>query len=386
MKKKQRIITASVTVLAAAVTAHLMQRGSDDVARMAAVAPASAGIMAAPTTPSADLTPERDPNPVTVVAKPAAVEPMTTATPVEAPTEVSFVASVGAPESTAPSPALSYPEMPRPPKDASMPAPLPAHGSELRSRMATVVPKAVALIEAAAPEVKRSEFGLSCGAMLTALPKDAAMVGLTLTDPCRGNQVFTLEHGPLTFTASFDQLGTYKVDVPALSADALFAVRFDDGEMIEAQANVPMADQIDRVALFTNGQAGLGIHALEFGADYEQDGHVWSGSRRDAGSVAKMGGGFVTLLGDNTLPQAQLAEVYTFPANTKHREGVVRLSIEAEVTAFNCGKDIAGQTLQKEAGQVSAPVSLTLAMPDCDAIGEFLVLKNLLRDLRIASN
>jgi hypothetical protein len=31
-------------------------------------------------------------------------------------------------------------------------------------------------------------------------------------------------------------------------------------------------------------------------------------------------------------------------------------------------------------------VSLTLAIPDCDAIGEYLVLKNLLRDLKVASN
>jgi hypothetical protein len=68
------------------------------------------------------------------------------------------------------------------------------------------------------------------------------------------------------------------------------------------------------------------------------------------------------------------------------RDGTVHVSVEAEVTAFNCATDVSGQTIQRQGDGSMRPVSVTVAMPDCDAIGEFLVLKNLLRDLKIASN
>ena len=81
-----------------------------------------------------------------------------------------------------------------------------------------------------------------------------------------------------------------------------------------------------------------------------------------------------------------MAEVYTFPKTAKTRDGVVRLSVEAEVTAYNCETEVTGTTIQRNGIGDVRPVELTLAMPGCEAIGEFLVLKNLLQDLKIASN
>lgn len=390
-----------VTVLAAAATAHLMQRSSGDAPRMASATPAGASVLAAaapvpagnpviirakpvvavPDQPDAMLQPA-----VAMDDTPALAQPVAETAPVEISQEVPVVAAVEAADRIPDARATTYPDMPSIPTEALMPKPLPDHGPDLRSRMATVAAEPADPVETPAPEIKRSEFGLSCGALLTASPKDAAMVGLTLTDPCRGAEVFTLQHGDLAFTARLNALGTYMIDVPALRSDAQFTVRFQDGSTVEAEVAMPTTDQVDRVALFTTGQPGLAIHALEFGADYGEAGHVWADNPRDPDTATRTGGGFITQLGDASLPDAQLAEVYTFPADAKHRDGVVRLSIETEVTATNCGKDIAGRSLQKVAGEGAAPVSLTLAMPDCDAIGEFLVLKNLLRDLKIASN
>jgi hypothetical protein len=64
----------------------------------------------------------------------------------------------------------------------------------------------------------------------------------------------------------------------------------------------------------------------------------------------------------------------------------VRVSIEAEVTAENCASDVTGQIMQKPQSGEASIVSLSLAIPDCDAVGEYLVLKNLLRDLKVVSN
>lgn len=433
MKKKQRIVTAGVTLLAAGVTAHMMQRGSDEPAPAAPVAPAGASAMAAHMAPAA----ARQPNPVIVAARvseaaePPAEDPEIPALQPEDPPEPETKAvalqledppapdaenprrltkmSVAAasvlpappgaealPENESPVPAtpdrdilaeMYYPDMPRPPAEAATPAPLPRSGADLQSRMATLdsAPDPAAE-DASEPEIERSAFGLSCGALLTASAQPAAMVGLTLTDPCRGGETFTVEHGALVYAAELNELGTYMADIPALTAEASFTVRFEDGETVEATVEIPEAVEIDRAALITDGVSGLAIHALEFGADYEEDGHVWAGNPRDAKAAARSGGGFLTALGDASLREPRLAQVYTFPAGAEAREGVVRLSIETEVTERNCGQDVAGQTLQNSAGRLSAPVAVTLSMPDCDAIGEFLVLKNLLQDLKIASN
>lgn len=81
-----------------------------------------------------------------------------------------------------------------------------------------------------------------------------------------------------------------------------------------------------------------------------------------------------------------LAEVYTFPSAKSVQDGVVDLSVEAEVTNTNCGLEIEAQTLEMTSnGQMKAH-DLTLAVPDCGAIGTFLVLNNLVSDLKVASN
>ena len=84
--------------------------------------------------------------------------------------------------------------------------------------------------------------------------------------------------------------------------------------------------------------------------------------------------------------EPMLAEVYTFPSGTALADGEVRLSVEVEVMAGNCGKDIEAQALQKHGTARMQVRELTLEMPDCDAVGDYLVLKNLLDDLNIARN
>ncbi len=91
------------------------------------------------------------------------------------------------------------------------------------------------------------------------------------------------------------------------------------------------------------------------------------------------------LLGNPAVSAAQTAQVYTFPTKLAKQGGDIELSVEIEVTAANCGKDIEAQSLQTMPNSAPEVHSLDLAMPDCDAIGDFLVLKNLLNDLKVAS-
>ena len=81
-----------------------------------------------------------------------------------------------------------------------------------------------------------------------------------------------------------------------------------------------------------------------------------------------------------------MAEIYSIPKALRLQQGAVALSVEAEVTEGNCASEIEAQTLQVSAGSEIKTQNLALAVPDCDAVGNFLVLNNLLQDLIIATN
>jgi hypothetical protein len=88
---------------------------------------------------------------------------------------------------------------------------------------------------------------------------------------------------------------------------------------------------------------------------------------------------------DVTAP-AYRAEVYSFPITQAQRDGVVMLRLEAEVTADNCGHDLEAQGLSLDASGRLTVQDVILSMPDCGAVGDFLVLQNLFDDLKIAQN
>lgn len=140
----------------------------------------------------------------------------------------------------------------------------------------------------------------------------------------------------------------------------------------------------DRAAVQWKGDAGLQLHAREFGAAYFEPGHVWAENSGDLGTAARGEGGFLIRLGDAQAPEALLAEIYSFPSGTARQDGAVALTVEAEVTAQNCDRAVEAQTLEIREGSGLRVRDLVVEMPDCAATGDFLVLKNLVEDLNIA--
>ena len=215
----------------------------------------------------------------------------------------------------------------------------------------------------------------------------AAMVQLELTAPCQADAQFTLHHNGMMFSAITDTDGTWSMQVPALTQNAVFIAAFDNGDGAVANTQVDTLDHYDRYVVQWQGRSGMQIHAMEYGADYGEQGHVWFDAARDVSSAATGEGGFLLRLGDGVIEETTLmVEVYTFPTRNALREGEVQVSLETEINAANCGRDIEAQALIKPgAGEISAR-DLTMAIPDCDAVGDFLVLKNLYEDLKIARN
>ncbi|EDZ47636.1 conserved hypothetical protein [Rhodobacterales bacterium Y4I] len=218
----------------------------------------------------------------------------------------------------------------------------------------------------------------SCGVTAAAEAGPMAMVNLTVSAPCQGGGRLTVHHSGMTFTAALDLSGNFAAQVPALTRTAVYIAETASGGAV-AVAEAADAEAVERVILQWSGSSGLEIHAREFGAEYGSTGHVWHGAAPGAAA------GQVMRLGDARLLAPRIAEIYSVPSSQPGRSGTVSVTAEAEVTGQNCGRDISAQALQLSGGRLSSR-DLAIAMPDCDAQGSFLVLNNLVEDLKIASN
>ena len=198
-----------------------------------------------------------------------------------------------------------------------------------------------------------------CPVRLTAEPRAGAMVALSLEAPCYASEQVTIHHQGLMFTEITSAEGQLSIDVPALAEKALFIAAFDNDD---------------------------GATAREFGADYFSEGHVWAAATGDMGRTAKGVGGFLTRLGDPETLTPRMAEIYSFPAGAARKTGEVAVSVEAELTDANCGDAVEAQTLELRGGAALQVHDLELEMPACDSVGDFLGLKNLIENLKIAGN
>ncbi|MCR8828181.1 hypothetical protein [Pseudosulfitobacter koreensis] len=234
-----------------------------------------------------------------------------------------------------------------------------------------------------APDTGDAVPGRSCGVTVAATPSGLGLVDLVVAAPCFPNERLTVHHSGLKVTETTDAEGNLDLAMPALVDPAVIVVAFANGDGAVAQTDVPGLDGFDRVGLQWSGAAGFEVHAREFGALYGSQRDIWAGAPGDPVQAISGEGGFLIRLGDETAPDAMMADIYTYPSGASRHQGVVDLSVEAEVSLFNCGLDIEAQSLEVRDGSVVSR-DLTLAVPGCDTIGSFLVLNNLIEDLKVA--
>ncbi|QFT58191.1 hypothetical protein FIU94_05085 [Sulfitobacter sp. THAF37] len=212
----------------------------------------------------------------------------------------------------------------------------------------------------------------------------AAMVDLRLEAACLPNERVTVHHNGMIFTETTNDKGILDTTVPALTQDAMFILAFGNGEGAVAQVKVEELADYNRAVLQWKGSAGFEIHAREFGANYGDAGHHWRDAPGEIADAVIGRSGVLTRHGNSMVSDPLLAEVYTFPKAASEQSGKVSLSVEAEITQANCGIEAEAQSLQLEAdGQIKTQ-DLILSVPPCDAVGSFLVLNNLLQDLKVA--
>lgn len=219
----------------------------------------------------------------------------------------------------------------------------------------------------------------ACVVTATAAPAPRASVQLEVSAPCYPDATITVHHTGLMFTSRSDAEGALSITVPALRENAVFMVSLGDGQGAVTMVQVPELAHWTRMVLQWEGETDLQIHAREFGANYGATGHVWTEVPENP-----VTGSYMTRLGDGSGLMPRSAEVYSFP-RAQGLSGTVALTVETEVTPANCGHDISAEVLDLRGVDRLSSRQLDLTMPNCGAVGDFLVLNNLMEDLKIAA-
>lgn len=232
--------------------------------------------------------------------------------------------------------------------------------------------------ETPAPQLANAD---PCPVTLDVSNSANAMIGITLIAPCHAQERVVIKHAGLAITAKTTVTGVLFADIPALATDAQVAVLFEDGVVLDGTVEVPELAALRRFGVQYQAQDAFQLHAFENGAAYGGPGDIWAQNTRAPEPGVPVSGGYLTLLGDATTQTPLLAEIYTYPADRSVKSEVV---VEAAITETACDREILGETINSDAG-IATISDLTVAMPQCDAVGDYLVLKNLAPDMSIAS-
>lgn len=296
------------------------------------------------------------------IAEPAAEAPAEgTAAPVPATDPVATASAVEVPATE--TPAASDPA-------TSDPAAITTVSTDPAATPPAINASKVAALPPATPTVTAD----ACPITLDVMADPGAMIGITLLAPCNPSERVVLRHAGLAITVATTATGSAFVTVPALETDALVVVRFDDGSEASASVTVPELATLRRFGVQWQNEDAFQVYGLE-GMTTISATNVGTGPA----DGLPLAGGFLTRLGDASALTPLLAEIYTYPAT-----GMADVVVEAAVTAATCGREILGETLASVAGRVTV-TDLSLVMPDCEAVGDFLVLNNLASDLTLAA-
>lgn len=347
---KKRILRVGAIVAVAGATGFVAQMGEDRTS--GAVQPERTAVAA----PAAPLGPVQPQAPVL-----AAVVPL------------------------ASTPALPFPEAKAPAAEA-LPLMLAATGPAVTDSpivpAITVPALPVAATEPANPApLAETPAATVCSEDLAVLPQPGAMLDLGLLAPCRPDQRVLIRHGGLVVTARTSPAGTLVASVPALQSPAEVTIAFADGTSVSHSLDVPDLDRFDRFAVQWMADDAFALHAFTAGVGYGEPGHIHAAAPGQPGDA----GGFVTTLGDAAAERPLMAQVFTWPAGQSALANGTGLQIEAQVSLANCGREILGETLQLHAGRLTVR-ELTIAMPECEAAGEYVVLPNPVVAEKLAAN
>lgn len=214
-----------------------------------------------------------------------------------------------------------------------------------------------------------------CTVVARAIAAPLAMADLSISAPCHTEQWVTVHNNGLVFSAKTDEAGDLKTRIPVFAERSVVIFQFADGIGTTAAANVPNAQTVDRVALQWAGQTEFRIHATHPSFDRRDVGAQDFANGPDANDT------HVVRLGDAAAPDPRRMEVLTL---LSQKPGAVDLSLDVEITHANCNRTVEAQSISMRKGRRLQVQNIVLTMPDCAAVGDFLVLNFPAGDLTVA--
>lgn len=241
-------------------------------------------------------------------------------------------------------------------------------------------PQATAPMTLPQPEARVELSSPACETSLDVTVEPGAMMDISLSSPCHPDQRVVVRHAALTVTYRTNAAGSLDASIPAMREAAEISVLFHDGSVASATVDVPEADAYRRFGVQWLGGQAFQVNAFEDGADFGDPGHISSANpgKPDIRLLAQHG--FLSVLGSDQVPAPLLAEIYTFPSAASR----VPVLVEAAVTSDTCNRDLVGQMIEARRGEITTS-DLAVSMPGCDAVGQYLELKNLRPGTKLAA-
>lgn len=200
----------------------------------------------------------------------------------------------------------------------------------------------------------------------------AAMTGIDVYSPCHGDGVALLGYGELRLAIKLDDKGAGRIEVPGFEVSMDAELVFADETTVSFSIPFDGIDKVERVAVTWDMPIRLDLHALEFGADLGDAGHVGPGNARSYGDVRRNGGGFL----HSFAPiggVGQSAQVYTHYLRRGGDNGIVELMIDfadrREAKDGTCGDGGLAKpgftVVRSTRGVMERPLRRRLAALDC---------------------
>ncbi|NOX74631.1 MAG: hypothetical protein GXP03_13790 [Alphaproteobacteria bacterium] len=216
--------------------------------------------------------------------------------------------------------------------------------------------------------IDQSPFGTPCSADLSSKTIAGGMVELNLSAACLPNARVEIRHGKLKVTMRADHTGKLRIEIPAFEENARFQIILADGTRLNTAARVPDLANINRVAILWKGDFQANLLAMEFGAN-----------------TANTGDGFLIRLGDSSFAKANMAEVYSLPVSSSTKSGVIDFEVTARPLGASCDQNRIIQSLRSRGGRLVGASGVEFKLPACGNSPQSIVLKNVVRDLIIAT-
>ncbi|MCU0826809.1 MAG: hypothetical protein MUE52_05240 [Tabrizicola sp.] len=208
-----------------------------------------------------------------------------------------------------------------------------------------------------------------CAASLTLSADSSGMIDVAVLAPCDPGERVVIRHAGLSFTDRTGANGRLDLQIPALESEAMVAAYFEGSKVALANISVPGLQGKARFAVQM-------AHPVRFDLRAEENGQVFAANSATAGQ------GPIVTLGSLAVPDPIQTQVYTFLGENLTDSLV---TVEVRIDPSTCGGSFPATTVTSVDGVVIRD-SISVALPLCGASGDILVLKNLVRDPKLATS